>query len=83
MRKARRWQSQMNMGRIELPWPMPALRCHVIGIDCSRPSRSRAEIVTYLRSGRVPTPYLQALPNSPSLTHAFAKAGRTTLATSA
>jgi hypothetical protein len=24
----------------------------------------------------VPTPYLQALPDSPSLTHAFAKSGR-------
>jgi hypothetical protein len=51
------------------------IACHVIRIDCSRPSHSRAEIVTYLRPECRP-PYLQALPDSHSLTHAFAKAGR-------
>ena len=43
---------------------------------CSRPSRNRAEIVTYLRMAADSDPLLQALPDLPNLTHAFAKAGR-------
>ena len=82
MRKARRWQSQMNIGRIE-PWPIPALRCHVIGIDCSRPSRSRAEIVTYLRmAAECRPPYYRHFQTHTASPMRLPRLAATTLATS-
>jgi hypothetical protein len=55
----------------------PGIACHVIRIDCSLPSHSRAEIVTNLRPECRP-PYLQALPDSHSLTHALPRLAATT-----